>query len=33
MRQALERDGFRYCGKIIIEDGSERVAYQKLAGA
>lgn len=30
MRAALERDGFTYCGVIVIDDGSERVAYQKL---
>jgi len=29
MRQALERCGFQYCGVIVIEDGTERVAYQK----
>ena len=30
MQDALMRCGFRYCGVIIIEDGSERLAYQKL---
>lgn len=30
MRRALERHGFAYCGVIVIDDGSERVAYQKL---
>ena len=29
MRQALERYGFQCCGVIVIEDGTERVAYQK----
>lgn len=30
MRTALERLGFQYCGVVVIEDGTERVAYQKL---
>lgn len=30
MRNALDRSGFTYCGVIVIDDGSERVAYQKL---
>lgn len=30
MRAALERCGFSYCGVIVIDDGSERVAYQKV---
>ena len=30
MQDALMRCGFRYCGVIVIEDGSERLAYQKL---
>jgi len=30
MRRALERCGFRYCGVIVIDDGSQRLAYQKL---
>ena len=29
MRHVLEKQGFSYCGVIIIDDGSERVAYQK----
>ena len=29
MRSALDRCGFTYCGVIVIDDGSERVAYQK----
>ena len=30
MQRALERCGYRYCGVIVIEDGSERLAYQKV---
>jgi len=30
MRNALSRCGFAYCGVIVIDDGSERVAYQKV---
>lgn len=30
MRQALERCGFQCCGVIVIQDGSERIAYQKV---
>lgn len=30
MRRALERCGFSYCGVVVIEDGTERVAYQKI---
>ena len=33
MRNALSRSGFTYCGIIVIDDGSERVAYQKLKTA
>ena len=29
MRRALDRSGFTFCGVIVIDDGSERVAYQK----
>lgn len=29
MRRLLEKHGFRHCGKIFLEDGSERVAYEK----
>lgn len=29
MRKMLEKNGFSYCGKIIIQDGSERLAFQK----
>ena len=30
MQNALMRCGFHYCGVIVIEDGSERLAYQKM---
>lgn len=30
MRGLLEKNGFEYCGIIILEDGAERVAYEKL---
>ncbi|MDD5932106.1 MAG: GNAT family N-acetyltransferase [Oscillospiraceae bacterium] len=30
MRRALERCGFSYCGVIVIEDGTQRLAYQKI---
>lgn len=30
MQRSLLRCGFTFCGVIIIEDGSERMAYQKL---
>lgn len=30
MQRALERCGYRYCGVIVIEDGTERLAYQKV---
>lgn len=29
MRRLLQKNGFRLCGKIFLEDGSERVAYEK----
>lgn len=29
MRKMLEKNGFRFCGKIYLEDGAERLAYQK----
>ncbi len=31
MRRALEKNGFEACGVICLEDGSERLAYQKCA--
>ncbi len=31
MRHLLERHGFRKCGIIYVEDGSPRIAYQKVA--
>ncbi len=30
MQRALERCGFQFCGVVTIEDGSERMAYEKL---
>ena len=30
MRQGLEKRGYRYCGTIIIADGTERMAFQKI---
>ena len=30
MRELIERSGFEYCGIIIVDDGSERLAYQRL---
>lgn len=29
MQHMLEKNGFKYCGVIYLEDGSERIAYQK----
>lgn len=30
MRGLLEKNGFKYCGVILLEDGAERVAYEKI---
>lgn len=30
MRGLLEKNGFEYCGVILLEDGAERVAYEKI---
>lgn len=30
MQKLLKKNGFAYCGIIYIEDGSERLAYQKI---
>ncbi len=30
MRSMLEKNGFKYCGVILLEDGAERVAYEKI---
>ena len=30
MRRMLEKHGFRYCGVIYLENGSPRVAYEKI---
>lgn len=29
MQKLLEKNGFTFCGSIYVEDGSERIAYQK----
>lgn len=31
MRHLIEKHGFSYCGKIIVEDGTERLAFQKIS--
>lgn len=31
MQHVLEKNGFKYCGVITIEDGTKRVAYQKAS--
>jgi len=30
MRKTLEKNGFTYCGRIVLLDGDSRVAYEKL---
>ena len=30
MRRLIEKSGFTYCGVIVLADGSERLAYQKI---
>ena len=30
MIQLIEKNGFKYCGIIIVDDGTPRLAYQKL---
>lgn len=30
MKRMLEKNGFRYCGIIYLENGDERVAYEKI---
>ena len=30
MKKMLSNNGFQYCGIIFLEDGSERVAYEKV---
>jgi ribosomal protein S18 acetylase RimI-like enzyme len=32
MRRMLEKNGFRFCGVIYLENGEERVAYEKILG-
>ncbi len=31
MKKMLEKNGFTYCGKITIQDGTERMAFQKIS--
>lgn len=31
MRKLIEKEGFTYCGKIVVEDESVRLAYEKVA--
>lgn len=30
MQHLLDKNGFKYCGVVYLEDGSERIAYQKV---
>ena len=30
MQHALKKNGFSYCGKITLKDGSERIAFQRV---
>lgn len=30
MQRAILKNGFTYCGKITVEDGSQRLAYQRV---
>lgn len=32
MIRAIERNGYSYCGVVTLEDGSERLAYQRIEG-
>ncbi|MDY4834689.1 MAG: N-acetyltransferase [Frisingicoccus sp.] len=32
MQEAVEKFGFQICGNIYVEDGSERIAYDKIRG-
>lgn len=32
MQHVLEKNGFSYCGRIYLADGSPRLAYQKILG-
>ncbi len=31
MRHLFDKYGFQYCGIIVVEDGTERIAYQKIS--
>lgn len=30
MQHLLDKNGFKYCGIVYVEDGTERIAYQKV---
>ena len=30
MQRLLEKSGFKYCGIILLEDNSERIAFEKI---
>ena len=30
MQRLLEKSGFKYCGIIYLEDGNERIAFEKI---
>lgn len=30
MRKAIEKEGFTYCGIVIVDDGTERLAFEKM---
>jgi RimJ/RimL family protein N-acetyltransferase len=30
MQKTLEKNGFAYCGRIVLLDGNSRIAYEKL---
>lgn len=30
MQHLLDKNGFKYCGVVYLENGSERIAYQKV---
>ena len=32
MQHLLDKNGFTYCGIIYLDDGTERLAYQKQLG-
>ena len=32
MQKLISRSGFSYCGIILLADGAERLAYQRISG-